>query len=78
MFKEKPISISENRILTNKGRIFEQFTDYQGLKFWTEIDLPNFNETKRDIPKGKTTFIEPVSQQEKWNNAKTIKDLTNE
>ena len=75
MFKEKPIAISENRILTNKGRLFESFTDYNNKKVWIELELPNFLETKKDIPKGKTKFIESISPKEKWDKAESLADL---
>ena len=69
MGKEKIIQISDHRILTNKGRLFEEFIDGMGKKIWVEIELPNFkNEFNTDIPKGKTQFIENKTKKESWDD----------
>ena len=79
MFNEKVIQISDHRILTNKGRLFEEFLDINGTPLWSEVKLPDFKQdfsTKR--LKGTVSFVESVSKKEKWEKVKTINDLTNE
>lgn len=78
MFKEKIIQINGSRVLTNKGRLFERFSNLEGI-FWAEIELPKFIEEKIDkIPIGKSKFIEPISQKEKFNKASNLGDLLDE
>lgn len=79
MFNEKVIQISDHRILTNKGRLFEEFLDINGQPFWTEVNLPDFKTDFSKKPfKGNVSFIENVSKKEKWEKTKTINDLINE
>jgi|HubBroStandDraft_5_1064220.scaffolds.fasta_scaffold276261_2 hypothetical protein len=75
--KEKIIQITENLALTDKGRIFSYFKNAKGKDEWWEVELPDFGNKSAlsAIPKGKTTFYEPITPQEKWDNAKTINDL---
>ena len=79
MFNEKVIQISDHRILTNKGRLFEEFINSEGLPFWTEVKIPDFKqEFTNERIKGTVSFVESVSKKEKWEKVKTINDLTNE
>lgn len=45
---EKIIQIAENKVLTNRGRIFYFYRDMKGKEFWTELELPNFNDQRGD------------------------------
>ena len=75
MFNEKVIQISDKRVLTNKGRLFEHLIDGMGKTIWIEIQLPDFKkEFSTDIPKGKTKFIENETHTEKWAKIQ-LKDL---
>ena len=79
MFNEKVIQISDHRLLTNKGRLFEEFLDIKGEPYWTEVKLPDFKagfSTER--VKGNVSFVENVSKKERWEKTKTINDLINE
>lgn len=72
--KEKIIQITENRVLTNKGRVFESYIGTNGVAFWSLVNLPEFDEKAQNIPKGKTKFIENETTREQWNKIQ-LKDL---
>lgn len=81
MFKEKITQISGQRVLTNKGRVFESYLNYKMTNEWVEVKPPDFDEknsTQSQQPKGTTKFVESVSGKEKFDNAKNINDLLND
>ena len=76
MFKEKPIAISDHRLLTSKGRIFEQFIDTNGRPFWALVDPPELNDPlEGKIFAGKAQFIENQTPKEKFDQADSLEDL---
>ena len=76
MFKEQIIQFNGDYALTNKGRIFLRLSGTQTFKaIWQEVELPTFKEEKtNEIPKGKSTFIEPITKKEGWEKLQ-LKDL---
>lgn len=77
--REKPIQISDHRLLTNKGRLFEEFIDGKGKRFWVLVELPDFKNDFTEKPiKGKTQFVDFTTDKEKFEKSKTINDLLNE
>ncbi len=75
---EQVIQISGNRLLTNKGRIFEFLPNTQGVFRWELMELPDFKADKQPInavPKGETQFYEAISPKEAFDDANNIDDL---
>jgi len=79
MFKEQVIQISDHRLLTNKGRLFEEFIGIDYKPYWIEIKIPDFKaDFSTERVKGNVSFVENVSKKERWEKTKTINDLINE
>lgn len=74
---EKVIQIDDNKVLTNKGRVFEHYIDNTGRGYWLEVTLPEFGKptTPGFLKDGKIQFVEPVTDQEKFDQAKNVGDL---
>lgn len=73
--KEKIIQIEGQYYLTSKGNVYYMVDQAKGI--WELVELPKFD-TNTNLYKlipGTTKFYEPVSPQQKFNDAKSVGDM---